>query len=137
MVSPRVLPVRQTESSERPGQVLLGHVAKASEAQATAFEGGAPLATLGTESISVGKSPADGKNYVNGKWLQSDNSPILFCDGVVYPMDEVIFPSSFVPQLEALRQAIGSDGAVVKPTTVAEATFQIADGGWGVTGFVR
>jgi hypothetical protein len=132
-----MLPVPQTESSERPVQVLLGHVAKANEAQEAAFLGGAPLATLGAESLSVGKSPADGKNYVNGKYLQSDSSPITFCDGVVYPMDEIIFPSSFEPRLEELRQAIGSDGAVVKPTTVAEATFRIADGGWGVTGFVR
>jgi len=83
----------------------------------------------------------DGKMWLNTDFAAKDfavsqQDPQPFCDGIIVAMDDVIFPTGIQAQVKEFRLAMGSDGAVIRPTTMAEATFRI-ENGFGVSGYIR
>ena len=108
------------------------------------------MATLASPKPPTLKNAANDVLFVtneDGKmWLNTDSAakdfavsqqdPQPFCDGIIVAMDDVIFPTGIQAQVKEFRLAMGSDGAVIRPTTMAEATFRI-ENGFGVSGYIR
>ena len=140
------MPLRcwQTVASFSDGflQVLFSHVA--------ALAVNTDLASLSSPNPPTLKNAANEVIFVTSEggkmWLNTDyaakdfavsqQDPQPFCDGVIIAMDDVVFPTGIQAQVKEFRVAMGSDGAVTKPTTMAEATFRI-ENGFGVSGYIR
>lgn len=139
------MPLRcwQTVASLSDGflQVLFSHVA--------ALAVNTDLASLSSPNPPTLKNAANEVIFVTSEggkmWLSTDyaakdfavsqQDPQPFCDGVIIAMDDVVFPTDIQAQVKEFRVE-WSDGAVTKPTTMAEATFLI-ENGLGVSGYIR